>query len=65
MCKLPAVRGVSRGGEDCWAVDDLVLHVVALGQSQGVGAMTSMQNWEKAGWQKKKTKITHLNIRET
>lgn len=42
--KVPAVRGVSRGGEDSRAVDDLVLHMVALGQSQWGVAIASMQN---------------------
>lgn len=42
--KLPAVRGVSRGGEDSGGVDKLVLHMVVLGQSQrGIG-MPSMKN---------------------
>lgn len=44
MEKIPAVGGVSRGGEDSRAVDDLVLYMVVLWQSQGVAAVISMEN---------------------
>lgn len=42
--KEPAVRCVSRGGEDRRGVDDLILHMVVLWQSQGGVAIASMQN---------------------
>lgn len=44
MDKVPAVGGVSRGGEDSRTVDDLVLHMVVLWQSQGAAAVISMEN---------------------
>ncbi len=54
--KVPAVRCVSRGREDWWAADHLVLHVVVLGQSQGAAAITTMQSWEMVGRQKQQNK---------
>lgn len=67
MWKVPAVRGVSGGGKDSWTVDDLILHMVVLGQSQWGAAIAPVQNWEVVGRQKQQklhTDVRCSNFRE-
>lgn len=44
MCPVPGDGGVSGGGEDRGAVDDLVLHMVVLVQPQLSAAVAPVQH---------------------